>query len=748
MRLILLCGVFTLLSGKVQAANVFWFERDGDWMQASNWIPKLPGSADTVYIDNGCGGPLTTTGNAQAGILYLGFNTENNTAEQRGILPNTLTVSELRIGEGPGSTGRYILGGVGRLNANSEQIGLSGTGSFVQYGGTNQVTGTILLRKGTYELHAGTCTSQTITLWGRTFSQLGGTVTTNNLYLYHWGEALPSAYEISGSAQLTAQTIWLGPEEGAIAPRRIIQQGGTVTTNRLRMTLGPAFYTLSNGQLSTGTNEVKIARNHNATGGDVKFTQSGGSFQAADIQLGGGGDASADLGGNGTLSCQNLRVGGSATTESVGGEWVGTRGIGQFSQTGGVTTVASLLSLGPTRMIDNTGVGGGADRCTANCYGGIYTLQSGDLTTSETRVGDAESGHMIQQGGTHAVSTLLYLGVSSGQKGLYDLSGGSLSAFIEYVGYDGIGEFNHTGGRNTANQIYIGRNATSPGAPPQKYTLSGNGELFATTLFVARAGLSMLSLDGGTVKVDTMEVGRLTGQGILGFNNASVNATIGKSFVLGTNALFDAVPGSVIHMAHDTANTVGAAFNNFSKQPLNVSGLQHLELRFETDGTVMHSVELACRDLGATEAGFTGNFALGTLSIPNTPAHIMLVDTNDNGNRGAGGQSEALYVDRIQLAAGSTFDLNGKNVYYRALCDAGGTVLLNGGHLTQVGINADLDCDADVDFDDAVIFKACATRSRVPQPDSVCRQKADFDGDADVDMDDFGIFQLLITTTE
>lgn len=55
----------------------------------------------------------------------------------------------------------------------------------------------------------------------------------------------------------------------------------------------------------------------------------------------------------------------------------------------------------------------------------------------------------------------------------------------------------------------------------------------------------------------------------------------------------------------------------------------------------------------------------------------------------------------------------------------------------------DLNNDGLINGDDVDIFKACATRSMVPQTDINCL-KADFDFDMDVDQDDFGMLQSLL----
>ena len=72
-------------------------------------------------------------------------------------------------------------------------------------------------------------------------------------------------------------------------------------------------------------------------------------------------------------------------------------------------------------------------------------------------------------------------------------------------------------------------------------------------------------------------------------------------------------------------------------------------------------LEAMSADLLGTAAGFTNNFAYGTL-ILGSNTYVQLVDQSQNST--AGGHN-ALYVNSLVIPAGSTFNTNGLNVYAR-----------------------------------------------------------------------------------
>jgi hypothetical protein len=93
-------------------------------------------------------------------------------------------------------------------------------------------------------------------------------------------------------------------------------------------------------------------------------------------------------------------------------------------------------------------------------------------------------------------------------------------------------------------------------------------------------------------------------------------------------------------------------------------------------------LEVMSRDLGTVAAGYSRNFAYGSLQL--SGAYVRLVDQSDNV---AGAGAEAVYVDTLVVPAGSTLDLNGFKVYSRATSIQGTVV---GGTVTTLSANGPL----------------------------------------------------------
>lgn len=279
-----------------------------------------------------------------------------------------------------------------------------------------------------------------------------------------------------------------------------------------------------------------------------------------------------------------------------------------------------------------------------------------------------------------------------------------MSARILWVGYKGVGKFTQTGGSVTTDRLDLGREPGSRGV----YELSGAGELIVEDrLVVGRSGNGALTLDGGIMMADTLTIGRYSGLGSLDITDAATDIIVGKDLTLGKNAMFGAACGSIIRMTQDSLGTTAAGFYNLSKNASSLSGLNNLELRFKGGPDLTASMEIGGRDYGAEQAGFLGNFALAKLQVgdPNgtTPANVMLMDDQDNGNSGSG--PEVLYVRKIVITEGSTLNLNGHKVYCQILNNEGGTIELNGGVIEQVELSGDTGWDGDVDIED-LIFTA------------------------------------------
>ena len=122
---------------------------------------------------------------------------------------------------------------------------------------------------------------------------------------------------------------------------------------------------------------------------------------------------------------------------------------------------------------------------------GSYNLSGGSLTVWNQYVGYSGSGSFTQSTGASTVSGSLVLGQNATSTGTYVLSGGSLSASSQYVGYSGTGSFTQSGGTNTAGSLVLGQNAASAGT----YNLNG-GVLSLAAL--TQGGSAAFNFNGGT----------------------------------------------------------------------------------------------------------------------------------------------------------------------------------------------------------------------------------------------------------
>ena len=144
----------------------------------------------------------------------------------------------------------------------------------------------------------------------------------------------------------------------------------------------------------------------------------------------------------------------SAPTEYVGGN-----GRGSFIQQGGSNTITGLNSSGGTgglSLVMGFGIGGS----------GTYNLSGGSLFAPTEYVGYSGTGSVMQwPGTTHSITYVLALGQNAGSSGSYYLYGGNLSANSEWIGCAGSGSFTQQGGTNSnsgpGSYLYVGRTAAA-----------------------------------------------------------------------------------------------------------------------------------------------------------------------------------------------------------------------------------------------------------------------------------------------
>jgi hypothetical protein len=464
-------------------------------------------------------GSYEMVGGSTAGTVVHGSGTHSVT-------------TELYLGYSVGSSGRYELSGTGVLNARNLYISYGGIGTFVQSGGTSNVSTTLSVG-GRYELSGGALWTKNVTLSGgaSVFAQSGGTHTISGsltvsgsaTYGMSGGKLdMQSSAVVDGSLALSGGTLVVqkgmnlggtinaaGGSSSITMPKQGILEFGTGTllnTGGLSITgavntlmIFPAGFhpatqlaAFSNpGVTAFGGSSVVIPVGKNIIGSATvreHLSVAGTLTPVTGVLLNAVGGM--DVSGSGNAQLDSLTVEDSNSGSSGGilmakGMIVGNSGIGSFTQTGGSASATVSLTLG-----SNVG------------SAGTYNLSAGTFNTTTESIGDFGDGTFIQSGGTHTVSSDLTFGYYGNGRGMYSLSGtGQLSVGRnETIGSKGAGTFVQTGGTHTVVGTLMVTAGVSPGS---NYTLSA-GTLTAGTLKVTGPGT--FSQSGGTLAVNTLNV--------------------------------------------------------------------------------------------------------------------------------------------------------------------------------------------------------------------------------------------------
>ena len=596
---------------------------------------------NNLIIDNGA--TYTVAGNITYDNEYIGQNSTGTLIQ--GGFTNTVN-NNLELGQNAGASGSYTLSdpGSGSLLsvAGNEYIGYSGTGTFTQSGGTNTVTGILILAanagsSGTYSLSGGSLTVgdyEAVGYFGTgSFTQSGGTHTVTALYLGTDAGASGS-YTLSDSGSGSLLSVVGNEYIGNSGTGTFNQSGGSHTVAR-NLSLGNydggiGTYTLSGGGLAvSGSEYVGYA-------GTGSFTQSGGT-NTVDNELALG----VFTGSSGTYTLSGGSL--SASYESIAVE-----GSGTFIQSGGSNTVADLLDFGHSSDIE---LSGGTS---------AYTLSGGSLSVSGGEfIGDSGSGTFNQSGGSHTVSDLEVgsweYGNSPGT-GSYTLSGGSLSVADEFIGqYGGSGTFTQSGGVHTVDDGsgngYLG---VGSHLGTGSYTLSGGSLQVNGYEAIGNLGSGAFTQTGGTHTV----VGELD----LGFNSGgsgTYNLSAGSLAVSG-NEYVGYNNGSGAFTQTGGTNTVTGALNLANSS--GTSGSYLLSGGSLVAGTVNLNTGGSFTMTGGTLTAttFNGNLANGGSVKPGDAPGIMTV--NGNYSQTASGtlvEQIASASNYASLLVGGTASLNG-----------------------------------------------------------------------------------------
>jgi T5SS/PEP-CTERM-associated repeat protein len=471
-----------------------------------------------------------------SGFLYVGFSgTGSLTVQNGGTVSNAIGVLGYLVGSS--SSGSATVDGVGSRwnNSRNLDVGVEGTGSLVVQNG-----GTVSNTTGALGWFSGSSGSATVDGAGSSWNNSGS--------LYVGGGTVAAG----GTGSLTAQNggavnvagtlrIWntgtVNLNGGIISAGDLVNDGafnfnaGTlnVANSLLFDTAGP----LGNSLVLTGAKTLNVGGT--TTLGDSTLTLDGGTLTVGEkIVTSGFGELNINGGtltvgeGNGSIDVNVFRLGfdvGTTGSHTITGNGslsaehlsIGDSGTGSFAQSGGTVSVTIRLRPPFGLILGRLETGKGT-----------YDMSGGSLSTQDAYVGELGTGSFIQSGGTVSVAgraqgtaaTGLIIGWRTSGTGVYELSGGSLSAIDEYVGEWGSGTFTQTGGTNTvSNTLTIAANPGSSGSYDlQGGTLTVNNGIVNNGSFHVVAGAT--ATVGGAGLANNAS-GELTGSGTIQGNVVS-----------------------------------------------------------------------------------------------------------------------------------------------------------------------------------------------------------------------------------
>jgi hypothetical protein len=480
-----------------------WVADSGNWSIAGNWSIGVPTATADVFIVQSDLVDRSVTYDYAGPSISLNSLTVDNT----GGGTNTLSQADNNL-----------------TITNNEYVGSNGAGVFSQNGGSNTARFLYLgygnSASGAYNLAAGTLGVMADEFVGQNgsgvFTQSGGTHTINVTGGFVEGIYVGYAAGGSGTYNLgggTLRVLGLSNEFiGSAGTGTFNQTGGSNSTPYLFLGYngtGSGSYVLGDGTLRVGGTYI----GSNGTG---LFTQSGGTHTVS-----GTGTAGLIVGYNGGSGTYNL--GGGSLGVSLRGEFIGSAGFGNFSQSGGTHNVSSSNAIS-LYIGHNGGVGS-------------YTLSGGTLNVNfNESIGFNGAGHFSQTGGTHSLaaaavgnlSPTLVIG-DSGGSGTYDLHAGLLSITATnngqtagvYVGSNGTGIFNQSGGTHSISGSFLGALYVGYNGGVATYNLSGGLLHETATQFgagadaiVGNGGIGNFFQSGGTHLINGgLAIGAKNGNG-------------------------------------------------------------------------------------------------------------------------------------------------------------------------------------------------------------------------------------------
>jgi hypothetical protein len=563
-------------------------------------------------------------------------------------------VGDLRIGMG-GASALYQIDS-GMLDAHDVFVAAGHVGQLVQNGGSAEIDGDLVLgvthaQPGTVELNAGR-----MTVAGRlqiargdsgrgTFTHQGGDLTVREDLVVGHGEDSIARFDGYHSLDVLGDVL-VGAGHDAQANFRIegspgayptLDVGGSIQVaggagSRADMYIigsgfsGPTVW-LTDGDVQVGA------------GGAGTLHMAGGRIRAI-ARPGGGYDSqlvlhsSGNLRGYGQVDIPIANNGGVFNSTAIPlafmskvsgnglyytGRDVNTFQSGRIEFWGGGEIHGAILSDGTVSVL------GSADAI--QVYGDINGAGEFEV------VGVADMYGNMQVANAHVRGTLTQWagaakpGLLHLSMGTYNMHGGTLETTSPVV----TGTLEQSGGSILIHEdLRIGHD-------PMGYSVMGD------SLVMLSDGILRVT---GDLHVGSESEYGMPGWGTLKFTSEKPDLTVEGDLYLTAFGRIEAVENASITLT-------GSSVHNTSLDHASMAGLERLSLRFQADGSVLDTFEVA----GDPDGALTDNFALGRLHL-GMKTRLQLVDLTDNGNRPPGGH-EALFLHDLFIADTASLDTNG-----------------------------------------------------------------------------------------
>jgi hypothetical protein len=381
-------------------------------------------------------------------------------------------------------------------------------------------------------------------------------------------------------------------------------------------------------------------------------------------------------------------------------ETVGELGSGYFEHSGGTHT-AETLTLGSNAK--------GLGTYDLGLYGTSPTL----LVKDDETIGSYGKGTFIQRAGTHDILGKLFLGRYEGGEGQFHLTGGTLTAKDEYIGYGpgATGTFKQSGGTHNAQLLRLG--LYQPGSSGT-YTLSG-GELKVVQIAGGRGGSvgsSVFNLDnnglsfyGNGADNDLINVGSFNMGSAAGSHGSFALATAGKAVQATTMNVGYAGKGSYSQSLDTSTSVTGTLYVGHlagSDGSVTLSGSGSLNASGEVIGFYGRGEFVQSGGVNTTGtgglvlglyAGSTGSYELSGTGVLNTSVeHVGLLGSGSFKQSGGTHTVTTLYMGYLAGGQGS-YTLSGGTLNVNRIGNGPGTstFTLDGGQLNLAGATMDVD---------------------------------------------------------